>query len=204
MSLETYGQRPVAWLDSIGVLDSHTQIVHAVWVDSTEIQLVNNRRAVVIHCPVSNAVLGSGVAPIAAMIQLGIPVRLGTDGSASNDTQNIWETLKFAACMARAVGLDPTILPPGDALSMAFGKRLLTVGSPADLIIVHINNPQNAPVGNFDSALVLGSPGSEVQTVLVGGKALLKDGELTIVDEELLLSECRQAVEALRRRAGFY
>lgn len=204
ISLEAYGQRPVAWLDSIGVLDAQTQVVHAVWVDQEEIQFLKARRATVIHCPVSNAVLGSGVAPLAAMLQQQIPILFGTDGAASNDSQDIWETLKFAVCMARAVELDPTILPPEEALSLALGKRSLAIGSPADLMIVDLNQPRGAPVIDYDSALVLGSSSREVQTVFVGGEALLKNGVLTILDENLLLAECRQAIKALQKRAGFH
>jgi len=102
MTLNETGLRPVAWLDQLGILDDHAQIVHAVWVDDSEIDLLRDRNALVVHCPVSNAVLGSGIAPIGKMLQRGVRLRLGTDGSASNDTQDCMENTKMAICLARA------------------------------------------------------------------------------------------------------
>lgn len=203
MSMKAYQLRPIDWLDSIGMLDKYTQLVHAVWVSPDEIQAIKKQGAMVIHCPVSNAVLGSGVAPLLNYLREVIPLRLGTDGSASNDTQDIWETLKFAVCMARGLSLDPLILPPREALGIALGNRKLAVGFPADLIIIDLNHPQSAPVINYDAALVLGGVSRNVKYVLVGGEALLAEGRLTMLDEEQLLSECNQAIKTLRRRAGF-
>jgi len=202
LSLKSYGLRPVEWLDSMGVLDQFTQVVHAVWVSPEEIKRIKARGAVVIHCPVSNAVLGSGVAPLVDLIREGIPFRFGTDGSASNDTQDVWETIKFGVCLARAVALDPTVLPPGQALSFALANRSLAVGLPADLIIIDLNHSRSAPVIDYNAALILGGSGREIKTVLVDGEELLTDGRLNMLDEDQLLKECDQAIYALRRRAG--
>ena len=203
MSIKAYGLRPVEWLDSIDMLDQYTQLVHAVWVSPEEIQDIKKRGAMVIHCPVSNAVLGSGVAPLSDYQKELIPLRLGTDGSASNDTQDIWETIKFAVCMARGLSLNPTILPPREALGLVLGNRKLAVGFPADLIIIDLNHPQSAPVIDYDAALVLGGASHNVKYVFVGGEARIADGRLTMLDEGQLLSECNQAIKTLRRRAGF-
>jgi 5-methylthioadenosine/S-adenosylhomocysteine deaminase len=116
MTLELFGRRPVDWLESIGVLDQRTQVVHAVWLEEGEKQRLAERGATVVHCPVSNMVLGSGIAPVADFLRKGVRVLLGTDGPASNDTQDIWETLKAAVGLARVVNLDPTLLPPAQAL----------------------------------------------------------------------------------------
>ncbi|MCJ7701068.1 MAG: amidohydrolase family protein, partial [Anaerolineales bacterium] len=183
MSLDEYGLRPVEWLDSIGVLGPDTQIVHAVWVDEVEMALIATGRAPVIHCPVSNAVLGSGVAPVAKMLAHSIEIRLGTDGPASNDTQDIWETLKSAVSFARATTLDPTVLPPSQALRLATRGRVLKVKDPADLIIVNLDHSRVVPVQDIDSALVLGTHGSDMETVIVGGEILLRAGKVTILDE---------------------
>jgi 5-methylthioadenosine/S-adenosylhomocysteine deaminase len=202
MSLKEYGLRPVAWLDSIGVLGIDTEIVHAVWVEAAEIDLIVTSHAPVIHCPVSNAVLGSGVAPIAAMLARGVELRLGTDGPASNDTQDLWETLKMAVSLARATSQNPTVLPPSAALKLGTGGKTLKIGAPADLIIVSLNHPGVVPVQDIDSALVLGTHGSHVRTVIVGGDVLLRDGVVTVLDEMALYDECRQAIQALRKRAN--
>lgn len=202
MSLQEYSLRPVVWLDSIGVLGIDTEIVHAVWLEEAEIDLIANSHAPVIHCPVSNAVLGSGVAPIATMLARGVELRLGTDGPASNDTQDLWETLKMAVALTRATSQNPTVLPPSMALKLGTGGKTLKVGAPADLIIVNLNHPGAVPVQDIDSALVLGTHSSHVRTVIVGGDVLMRDGHLTMLDEIALYDECRQAIQALRKRAN--
>ena len=202
MSLDQYGLRPVEWLNSIGVLGLDTQIVHAVRVNDNEIDLIAQSNAPVIHCPVSNAVLGSGVAPVTKMIARGIDIRLGTDGPASNDTQDIWETLKMAVSLGRATTQNPTVLPPSEALKLATGGKILIAGDPADLIIVDQNHPRVVPVQDIESALVLGTHGSEVRTVIVGGDILMRDGQITVIDELTLYDECRNAIQALRKSAG--
>jgi 5-methylthioadenosine/S-adenosylhomocysteine deaminase len=202
MSLEEYGLRPIEWLDSIGVLGPETQIVHAVWLDESEITRIAGRRAPVIHCPVSNAVLGSGVAPVAQMLASGVEIRFGTDGPASNDTQDIWETLKAAVAFARASTLDPTALSPARALRLAIGNKTLEVGESAELIIVNLNHPRVIPVQDLDSALTFGTHGSDVQTVIVAGEVLMRDGRVTMLDEAALYDECRRAIKSLRKRAG--
>ncbi len=202
MSIDATGLRPITWLDSLGILGPHSQIVHSVWVDNNEIQLMAERGALVVHCPVSNTVLGSGIAPLAAMRRAGIRFRLGTDGPASNDTQDIFETLKQALCLARAVTHDPTALSPRAALAMALDGRVLAAGAPADVIIVNLNHPRVVPVHDLDSALVLGTHGADVQTVIVGGRLLMHDRRVLVLDEAALLDECRAAAKHLRQTAG--
>lgn len=202
MALETHGLRPVAWLDSLGVLGPDTEIVHAVWVDEAEQDLLAARGATVVHCPVSNMVLGSGVAPVSALLRRGVTVRLGTDGPASNDTQDLFETLKIALLLARVNTLDPTALAPVEALALATGKRTLHPGISADLIIVNLEHPRAQPLHDLDSALTLCTHGSDVETALVGGRMLLHEGRVLVLDEAALLEACRAAMRKLRSRAG--
>ncbi len=202
MSLDEYGLRPVEWLDSLEILGTDIQIVHAVQVDEPEIDLIAKSGAQVIHCPVSNAVLGSGIAPLNRMLERGVEVRIGTDGPASNDTQDIWETLKMAVSFSRATTQNPTVLPPYQALELATGRKTLKAGESADLIVVNLNHPRVVPVQDIESALVLGTHGSDVKTVIVGGKILMQDGKVTVLDELALYNECRKAIPSLRKRAG--
>lgn len=202
MSRQETGLPPVAWLDQLGLLASDTQIVHAVWINEEEQALLAARGATVVHCPVSNAVLGSGIAPVAALHRQGVPLRLGTDGPASNDTQDLLETAKSALQLARAATLDPTALTPVDALALATDGRTLVPGVPADLIVVNLNHPRAAPVHDVTSALTLSCHGSDVETVIVNGRCLLREGRLQVLDEAALLDECRAAIRGLRRRAG--
>ncbi len=202
MMVEESGMRPVAWLASLGVLDQNTQIVHAVWVDSDEICLLKERDALVVHCPVSNAVLGSGSAPVQEMLEAGVRVQLGTDGPASNDNQDPFENMKMAVCTARLRSLDPTHLSPAAVLDMALAGKQLSVGKEADLIFVDLEHLRAAPVQDIDSALVLCCSGSDVKTVIAGGKILMQDKKILVLDEEALLKECQAAVSNMRKRAG--
>lgn len=197
------GLRPVSWLDSLGILDEHCQIVHAVWVDEGEIALLAEKHAPVVHCPVSNAVLGSGIAPIKAMLQKGITLRLGTDGPASNDTQDCFENLKMALCLGRASSLDATFLSPRQVLNMATASEGLTVGQPADLAMVRLDSLWAAPVHDLDSALALCARATDVEALMVAGKFVLSAGKLTMIDEEAVLKESMRAVQLLRKKAGF-
>ena len=95
MNLEERGLRHVAWLDSLGVLGPDVQLAHSVWLDETEIQLIAERGASVVHCPVSNMYLASGIAPIRALLDHGVNVALATDGAGSNNRQDMFETCSF-------------------------------------------------------------------------------------------------------------
>jgi 5-methylthioadenosine/S-adenosylhomocysteine deaminase len=204
MCLDETGLRPVHWLADIGVLDPYTQVVHAVWIDAEEIERLAEVRSPVIHCPVSNGVLGSGIAPVPKMLAAGVDLRLGTDGPASNDTQDLWETVKLAVNFARGSAQDPTVLPPDQALSIATGGRVLEPGAPADLIVVDLNHPRAVPVHDLSSALVLGTHGSDVRDALVNGEFLLRAGQVQVLDEAALYDACREAVKNLRKKAGLW
>jgi 5-methylthioadenosine/S-adenosylhomocysteine deaminase len=202
MTLKETGLRPVAWLDSLGVLDECCQIVHAVWVDEAEIGLLAEKKSPVVHCPVSNAVLGSGIAPLKAMLEKGINLRLGTDGPASNDTQDCFENMKTALMLARASSLDAAAIAPRQALEMATASGGLAVGQPADLCLVNLDSVWSAPTHDLDSALALCARASDVQALMVGGDWLMQDSRLITLDEEGIIKEAQSAVKILRKKAG--
>lgn len=202
LSLDAYGMTPVRWLDTLGILGQQSQIVHAVWISDEEIELLVQRKAVVVHCPVSNAVIGSGIAPAPAMLEKKVVMRLGSDGPASNDTQDLFEATKMALSLARAHYADASLLQPAQLLSIAADGQVITPGAVADLILVNLMHERAAPVHDLDSALVLCTHGSDVDTLLVSGNVLMKNRRLLNIDEEALLKECTQAVKLLRKRAG--
>jgi len=200
--LQLYGDTPINWLNSLGLLDDRMQLVHSVWAKEDELMKIAERGSSVVHCPVSNAVLGSGIAPVKKMIDLGIPVILGTDGPASNDTQDIFETIKTALMISRASTQDANALSPAQALSMASLHGFLSKGNTADLVVVDIQHVRAIPVHDLDSALVLSSHGSDVSSVVAKGKILLQEKRLLIDDEEVLISECRKAAAFITRKLG--
>ena len=197
MSLARYDKRPIQWLADLGILDAATDVVHGVWVNVAELDHLAQSDARVVHCPVSNAVLGSGIAPISKMMDRGMRLRLGTDGPASNDTQDLFETLKTAVMMARATTQDPTVLPPATALRLALDQRVLAPDAPADVAVVALDHARAVPVHDIASALVLSTHGSDVNDVIVAGQLLLHHGKVLNVDEPALRDACRAVAQRL-------
>ena len=101
------GMSPVAYLDSLGLLDENTVAVHVVWVDETDRKLLADRRVKVCHCPESNLKLASGIAPVADLLDRGLAVGLGTDGAASNNNLDLWGEMSLAAKLHKVASLDP-------------------------------------------------------------------------------------------------
>jgi len=123
MMQQRNGLRHIEWLDSLGLLGPDIQLVHCVQVNQAELDLIAASGATVVHCPVSNMYLASGAAPVRQMLNQQIPVALGTDGSASHNSQDILETMKTAALLAKVASGDATALLPGDIL-LCYGKQL--------------------------------------------------------------------------------
>ena len=207
------GLRQVEWLERMGCLGPDVQMVHAVWLSDREIELAAEFGAQVVHCPVSNMYLASGVARVPEMRQRGITVALATDGPGSNNNQDMIETLKTTALLHKVSTLDAMILQPEDILWMAcregaevFGQAdqlgSLEVGKKADVVLVDLDTPFAVPVHRVPSALVYNVHGCDVDTVIVDGKLLMKDKEVLVLDEKELLEECRRAGSSLMARAG--
>jgi 5-methylthioadenosine/S-adenosylhomocysteine deaminase len=211
-SLDEYGLRHVHWLDRLGVLGPDVQLVHSVWLDESEIERVAETGTIIVHCPISNMYLASGIAPVTQMLKRGISVALATDGPGSNNSQDMLETLKFTACLQKVGTLDATALLPGDVLTMAcqygaqaFGQTelgQLAPGFKADVVLVDLDSPRMQPVLSVPSALVYNANGGDVDTVIVDGRILMQGKRVVCLDEAALLKECRAAAHHLLQRAG--
>ena len=120
---------PVGYLDRLGLLDEKTVLVHCVWVTDDDIDILTKRKAKVVHCPLSNLKLGSGIAPIAKMLEKDICVALGTDGAASSDRLDIWEAGKIAALLQKGTTQDASKLPTKQVIRMMTtnGMRALNI-----------------------------------------------------------------------------
>jgi 5-methylthioadenosine/S-adenosylhomocysteine deaminase len=116
--LKENGLTPIAYLDILGVLDSKTVLIHCVYLTDEDISIISQRKCIVVHCPLSNLKLGSGIAPISKLLKAGIIVALGTDGAASSNRLDIWEAGKFAALLQKGINYDPTLLPVREVVKM--------------------------------------------------------------------------------------
>jgi 5-methylthioadenosine/S-adenosylhomocysteine deaminase len=200
------GKGHVEWLARLDCLGPDTQLVHAVHMSDVELDLIAQAGASVVHCPTSNMYLASGAAPVRMMLDRGIRVTLGTDGSGSNNSQDLLECAKVAALLAKHASGDAQALLPSQVVPMLLGPGgqgdWLEAGAPADITIIDLGNARCEPVHSVVSALVYNASGADAHTVIVGGEVLLDARRVTTVDEAALLDECREAAAKLMGRAG--
>ncbi len=206
MMLARCGKRHIEWLADLDCLGPDTQLVHAIHVSNAELDLIADAGATVVHCPTSNMYLASGAAPVRKMLDRRIPIMLGTDGSGSNNSQDLIEGAKIAALLAKHASGDAQAVLPEDIVRMLItrfhGPAALIAGAPADITIVNLDNARCQPVYSALSALVYNASGADVHTVIVAGDILLDAGEVTAVDEATLIEQCRTAAAALLKRTG--
>lgn len=213
MNLEARGVRHVEWLANLGILGPDVQLVHSVFLDDHELDLVAKSGAVVIHCPVSNMYLASGMARIPEMLRRGIHVALASDGPGSNNDQDMLEVLKTTALLAKVSTRNAMAVLPRDVLRMACRGGALAFGLPdsigalqvgwkADIVLLDLNVPSAVPVHNPLSAVVYCLNSGAVDTVLVDGRILMKDKKILVVDESAVLKEARAVCKKLFERAG--
>lgn len=206
-----FGLRNLELLDAVGLLGPKTQVVHGVWLDDGELESIARAKASVVHCPVSNMYLASGVARVPDMLKLGINVALGTDGPGSNNCQDNLEVLKFTACLHKVNQLDSTLLPPMEVLQLATvnGARAmgrerdlgsLEPGKKADVVVVDLRKAHISPVHRASSALVYNANGNDVDTVLVNGQVVVEHGACTLVDEQEIIRRAQARVDRLRAK----
>jgi 5-methylthioadenosine/S-adenosylhomocysteine deaminase len=199
---EHYGTTNVRHLSDLGLLTPATSLAHGVWLDDDDIGLLASAGSTVIHNPVSNMRLGSGIAPVTSLRERGVPVVLGTDGAASNDGQSVLEALKTAVLLQRVAGVDAEHwLSARQALSMAtttasrsfgFGTGQIEPGAPADFIAVRHSGYAFSPQNNWLRQLVFSAGSLDVRYAVVGGNLLLDDGRIMTFDEQAILAEARE------------
>ena len=197
-----------------GLLDEKTLLVHCVQLTDRDLRIIKYHGAKVSHNPVSNMYLSSGVAPIPKMNMANIDVSLGTDGAASNNSNDMLEVLKLTALLQKVTHRDPTIMTADKVLEMATieGARCLGMdheigsiepGKRADLFVFNPErNIKAIPMHHTVSTLVYSSSMDNIETVLVDGEPVLLDGVLTTMDEEIVIKRCRAQADDLAERTG--
>jgi 5-methylthioadenosine/S-adenosylhomocysteine deaminase len=191
-SLVKHGLSPVRYLDSIGVLTDRTLMVHCVWVDQEDLAVMRDRGVRVVHNPSANAFLGDGIAPVREMLELGIPVCLGTDGGCTNSRQSIFEEMRMAALVAKARAADASVLGAdeamlmgtargGEALALPVGR--IAADHAADLVVLDLDALSLQPRRTASKQVVYAMQPEAIRRVMVGGETIVADGRLTRVDE---------------------
>ena len=211
--LEVNGCRPVEYLDRLGWLGSDVWLAHCVHLSTEEVRVFGETGTGVAHCPSSNFRLGSGIAPVRGLLDAGAPVGLGVDGSASNDTSNMFAETR-QALLAHRLDNDPARwLTAEEVLWIATrgGARCLgredvgslEAGKAADLILVETRRLSYAGAGNDVLAALVFSPWPEpVDTVMVNGRILVEGGEIKGLDVPRLVAQADEISRALVTKAA--
>jgi 5-methylthioadenosine/S-adenosylhomocysteine deaminase len=202
---------PTQALDALGVFNGRTVAAHSVWVDEADMAILKARGVGIGHCPSSNMMLASGVAPVTRMLALDLAVGLGPDGPAgSNNDFNLFEEMDLAAKLAKLSTNDPRSLPAQAALEMATirGARALGMdkqigsieaGKLADLIAIRIDRPNAVPLYNVYSQIVYALKGADVQDVMVNGRLLVRDAQPLTLDAAQIEAQARKYRETVQQ-----
>jgi 5-methylthioadenosine/S-adenosylhomocysteine deaminase len=203
-SIEKNGATPVQYLERIEFLGPDVLAAHCIWVDYTDMKILAERQVGCVHNPSSNMMLASGVAPVVDQRAAGMRVGLGTDGPAgSNNDLDMMEEMDLAAKLQKTYRVDPRALGAKGAMEMATieGARALHMekqigsletGKKADFVILTLDVPNAVPMYDVYSQIVYALKASEVQTVVVAGKTLLKDGKLLTIDEPAAIAKAKE------------
>ena len=195
-ALQKRKKTPVGALADLGVLQGWTLAAHAVWLTPADFGLLRAAGTGIAHCPSSNMMLASGVAPVIRMLQAGIPVGLGTDGVAgSNNDHNMMEEMDLAAKLQKVTAGDPTALSAEQVFAMAtiMGAKALGMsdrigsienGKRADLISIDLEQPNAEPMYNVYSQLVYSLKASDVSDVMVNGRMVVQNRRMLTIDDQ--------------------
>jgi len=207
------GRDEIDYLDSVGIAGRRAALAHCVWVDGEAIGNLARAGTNVVHCPSSNLKLGSGIAPVPEMLAAGCHVSLGADGAPCNNRLDGFAELHLAALIQKP-RLGPDALPAIRALELATlgGARALGLeseigsieaGKRADLVVLDLSGPHAQPEqADLVSRIVYSARAADVRHVVVDGRIVVRDGQLTTVDSKEIRAQANRAARRLHRAVG--
>lgn len=200
-----YKRTLIEHLDELGLLTPRLALVHGIWITDRDIELLGNAGVSVVYNPASNLKLGSGLTPLRRLLCAGVNIALGCDGISSNDSQNMFEAMKLAALLHRVANSDfNTWILGHEALVMGTlgGARAgmmqsevgsIEVGKKADMLLINLNKIEYRPLNDLTNQLIFCEHGYSVDTVIIEGSIVVKDGKLLGIDEISILEEVKEA-----------
>lgn len=207
---EVWGKSLVRHVHDLGLLDERMQVVHAIWVDDADMQLLAGAGCTVAHNPICNLKLGSGIMPFRRLREHGIPICLGSDEAVADDTHNMWAVAKMAGLIQKIADPEyrnwPTArdilgsLFEGGARAMRLAGEVgvLKPGAQADIILIDLNTLAFTPLNDVRRQLVYCENGSSVRLTMVAGEVVCSEGRLLLVDEDAMKAEARMMMEGHR------
>ncbi len=214
-TLKTKSATNIEYLESVGFLTERTSIVHAIWVNPNETRIMKEKGVSVVTCPTTNLKLGSGIAPLEDYRKLGINIGIGADGAPCNNMLDIFNELRLASLLQK-VKYGPDALPAKEVLkfSTANAQKLLRMpvgtlepGKEADIILLSLDNkPHSNPklITDIYTRIIYESKSSDVTDVFVKGVQLLKNGNLTFIDENKVIEKANSELKKLLDRVVLY
>ena len=208
---EFYGKTLIRHMHDLGALSERTTVAHSIWVTEDDIALMGAARCSVAHNPISNQKLGAGIAPFRKLLDAGVNVALGTDGTSSNDSARMLDVMHVAAILHRVTSPVYSQWPTASEILRAAtigGARSamihdqtgsIEIGKKADFVMFDTNNINFTPLNDLRNHLVYCENGASVATVIVNGEIVLQDGRLTRVDENAVLEELRSYLPAFQK-----
>ena len=201
-SVKEKGASPVAYLDRIGFLNERVIAAHMVWPQGTDTTILKRRGVGVIHNPQSNMKLASGVAPLPKMLAEGLFIGLGTDGAASNNDLNMWEEMDTVAKLHKVFSGDPKVISAQQAFELAtirgaealhLEKEIgsLEKGKRADILVIDRDTLNQIPLYNLYSDLVYATKASDVETVIINGRIVMRNRRLLTLNETAVKNDAR-------------
>jgi 5-methylthioadenosine/S-adenosylhomocysteine deaminase len=208
------GMSPVQYLDKIGLLGPDVVSAHCIYVDGQDQKTLAARQVGCVHNPSSNMMIASGVSPVPDMRAAGIAVGLGTDGPAgSNNDLDIMEEMDLAAKLAKITRMNPLALGAKDVVAMATidGARALHLekeigslepGKKADLVLLSLDQPNSVPMYDVYAQVAYASKASDITTVIIGRRIVMRDRKLLTVDEQAAIAKAREYKTQIARSLG--
>lgn len=205
---EKYNSSVVDYLKDNNLFDVKTILAHGVWADEYDLMELQFHDASVIHLPISNCKLGSGIADMKFLIEGGINVALGSDGAGSTGTLSMFDEIKnsaysekvlykMASAMSAKRVLEMATIKGAKAIGLQKDVGAIDIGKKADLIIIDLNKPHLTPLHNVYSTLAYSVRGTDVETVIIDGKVVMEDRKLLTVDEDEVMYKARMCTKKL-------
>ncbi len=210
---ENFKINPGAFAERMGILGPKTLLVHGVWLEEEDLEYIVKSGSTLVHNPAANMKVALGFSPIPQLIKMGGNIGLACDGGPSNNTYDMLQEMKMAACIHKGITLDPEVVPAEKVIEMATingAKSLglhsligsLEVGKRADLITINCEKPHLTPNPNPVSTIVYSATGKDVENVIVEGKILVRNGEVLSMDEEKIKFQAKKQVKSLLERTN--
>jgi guanine deaminase len=209
LGVRRYGRSLTAHLGALGLLGPGFSAAHAVWIDEDDMRRLADAGAAAVHNPLSNLRFGSGVAAVARMRAHGVEVALGTDAANTSDSQSMFEATRLAAYLSRIRTADPAgwlsvedalhLAAAGGAAALGFGDAIgrIAPGARADLLVLDLRHVGYVPLHDAALQVVNGESGQALESVMIGGRWILRDRAMCTVDEARLRARVAEAAERL-------